>query len=84
MTGGYQTSCGDHFVRYIKVRSLCCTPETNIILYVSCTFIEKNFTLQNEKEKKKIGKFGNQKFQHFGCKENEINMVRFCKVKIGM
>ena len=29
--------CGDLFIMYINVKSLCCTPETNIILYVSYT-----------------------------------------------
>lgn len=26
-------SCGGHFLRYINVESLRCTPETNMILY---------------------------------------------------
>ena len=27
---------GDRFVSYVNVYALGCTPETNIILYVSC------------------------------------------------
>lgn len=30
----------------------------------------------------RIGEFGNQKSQHFKCKENGIEMVGFCNVKI--
>ena len=30
-----QTHCGEHFKIYTNVKSLCCTPETNIILYVN-------------------------------------------------
>ena len=32
---GYYTYPGDEFVMYINVKSLCCTSETNIILYVN-------------------------------------------------
>ena len=32
------TYCGDHFIMYIKVESLCHTLETNIILYVSYVY----------------------------------------------
>ena len=28
---------GNHIIRYINIKSLCCTPETNIILYVNYT-----------------------------------------------
>lgn len=31
---GYYAYVGDHFVRYVYVESLCCAPETNIILYI--------------------------------------------------
>ena len=27
---------GDHFLRYVSDYFLCCTPETNTILYVNC------------------------------------------------
>ena len=40
VTDGYQTY-SDQFVMYINVESLCCTPETNIILYVNYTSIKK-------------------------------------------
>lgn len=26
---GNYTSCGEHFIMYINVKSLCCIPETN-------------------------------------------------------
>ena len=37
-TDGYYTYSGDHFVMYLNVESLCCKPETNIILYVNYYF----------------------------------------------
>ena len=40
VTHGYQTYCGDQFIRYINVESLCCTPEINIILYLTYTSIK--------------------------------------------
>ena len=40
------------FLRYINVKSLCCTPETNIILYVNYALIKKRFTFQNKKKNK--------------------------------
>ena len=45
---GYQTYSGDQFVIYINAESLCCIPETNIVLYVNYTSVKKN------KMKKKI------------------------------
>ena len=36
-----QTYCGDYFTIYTNIESSCCTPETNIILYVNGTYIEK-------------------------------------------
>ena len=36
-----QTYCGDHFAIYRNIESLCCTPETNIILYINYTSIKK-------------------------------------------
>ena len=39
---GYWT-CGDHFVMYLIVRSLCCTPETNLILYINYISIKNIF-----------------------------------------
>ena len=38
-TDGYWTYCGDHFIMYINVKSLCSTPEINIILYFNYTLI---------------------------------------------
>ena len=36
LQGGVLTTCicGDHFTMYTNIKSLCCTPETNIVLYV--------------------------------------------------
>ena len=36
-----QTYCGDHFAIYSYVESLCCTSETNIMLYVNYISIKK-------------------------------------------
>lgn len=41
MSNGNCTYCGEHFVRYIIVKSLCCTSETTIILYAKYTLIKK-------------------------------------------
>ena len=35
---------------YKNIKSLCCTPKTNIILYVNYTLIKKNFNLKTKKE----------------------------------
>ena len=35
-----QTYGGDHFSIYTKTDSSCCTPETNIMLYINCTSIQ--------------------------------------------
>ena len=32
-----QTYCDDHFKIYINIELLCCTPETNTMLYVNYT-----------------------------------------------
>ena len=43
-----ETYCGDHFAIYTNIKSLCCTPETNIMLYVNYTSIDR---LINREEK---------------------------------
>ena len=40
VTDGNQTFCGDHFAVYPNTESLCCTPETNIMLYANYTSIK--------------------------------------------
>ena len=45
VTDGQQTSHGDQFVIYIKVQSLCCTPETNTILYLNYTLMHKSYNV---------------------------------------
>ena len=56
-TGGYYTYSGDHFVMYLHVESLCCTPETNTILYVNYYFNKRKrrakISLKYKKKKKK-------------------------------
>ena len=37
VTDGNETHGGDHCVRYRSIESLCCVPETNIVLYVNYT-----------------------------------------------
>ena len=46
VTDGNYTYQGEHFIIYINVKSLCCTPETNIILYANCTKIEKKINIK--------------------------------------
>ena len=41
MTDGDYTYHDEHRIIYINVKSLCCTPETNIILYVNYTLINQ-------------------------------------------
>ena len=41
VTDGNYTYCDKHFMMYIIVKSLCCTPETNIIFFISHTSIKK-------------------------------------------
>ena len=36
-----QTYCGDQLTTYTNIEPLRCTPETNIMLYVSCTSMKK-------------------------------------------
>ena len=40
VTEGNYTYCSEHFVMYAIVESLCCTSETNIILYGTYTSIK--------------------------------------------
>lgn len=58
----YQTYC-DHIVRNINVKSLCCLPKTNIMLYVSYTLIKKRkgveIKIHRLKKKKKEDPFKN-------------------------
>lgn len=35
VTDGYLTYCGDHFIKYVNVKSLCCAHETNIACQLS-------------------------------------------------
>ena len=35
--GGNWSYSGDHFVTYKNIKSICCIPESNIILYVIIT-----------------------------------------------
>ena len=42
MMGIKEDTCDKHPVMYGRVESLCCTPETNITLYVNYTGV-KNF-----------------------------------------
>ena len=36
----YWSYCGDHFIMYKNTEALCCTSETNIILYVNYNSIK--------------------------------------------
>lgn len=40
VTHGYETYCGDHFIRYIIVKSLSYITEINIILFVRYNFFK--------------------------------------------
>ena len=35
VTNGNYAYYGEHFVMYRIVKSLCCTPETNVVLYLT-------------------------------------------------
>ena len=53
---------GDHFTIYTSIESLCCTPETNIMLYVNYSSIrtnkQKNPTKQNKNNDNLSGREG--------------------------
>ena len=38
---GNWSYCSDHFIMYKNIESLCCIPETKIILYVDYNSIKK-------------------------------------------
>ena len=40
VTGVSQTYCGEYFATYTNIESLCCTPETYIMLYVNYVSIK--------------------------------------------
>ena len=42
VTVGNYAYHGGHFLIVLNVKSLCCTPETNVLLYVDYTLIFKN------------------------------------------
>ena len=46
-------SVGDHFTIYTNIKSLYCTLETNIMLYVSCTSIIKRVFRKRGSNKRK-------------------------------
>lgn len=46
---GNQTDCSDHCALYASNQSLCCTSETNIVLYVNYFSIKTRFFLEEEK-----------------------------------
>ena len=37
VTDGNQSYCGDHFEMYRNIKSLCCTPATNVVLQIIYT-----------------------------------------------
>lgn len=39
-----QTFCGDYFAMYTNIKSVCCTPKTNIMLYINYISIKKSQT----------------------------------------
>ena len=41
MVAGGDYTCGEHQVMHKTVKSTCCTPETNVTLYVNYTSIKK-------------------------------------------
>lgn len=47
---GFQTSCGEHFIMYTDVKSLCSTPKPYIILYVNYITIKNIFKEMKEEK----------------------------------
>ena len=41
---GYQLTYCDHFTIYTNIKSLCCTPETNTMLYIIIPFLKRWFS----------------------------------------
>ena len=48
---GDWTYCGNHFTTYTGVESLCCTPETKLMLHV-------NYIIKKKKEKNATWRWG--------------------------
>ena len=51
-----QAYCGDHFTIYTNIKSLCCTPETNIMQYVNYISILKKIGREAERGLKEKSK----------------------------
>ena len=43
-----QTYCGDHIAIYTNIKSLCCIPTTNIMLYFKLYLNKKSWMLNGE------------------------------------
>lgn len=48
VTDTNETYCGDHSQMYTNMESLCCTPETNTMFYVSYTTVFKKCGVMTE------------------------------------
>ena len=77
VTDGKKTYCGGHFAICANIESVCCTPETNIVLYVN--YINKKVTLfsihtfvffQNGNDKPNVLIFSKRNFQSTKIKRN--------------
>ena len=54
-TNGNQTNCGDHFVMYRNIKSLCCVPGTTIVLQVNYTSkTNKQANIQTHRKRDQI------------------------------
>ena len=63
--GGNWSYSGDHFVTYKNIKSICCIPESNIILYVN---ILKFLKIDPNNTRK-------QKIMGGGTKNSEVTVI---------
>lgn len=66
------TYCGEYCVMYRIVKSLCCTPETNITLYFNYTSIKKMF-----REEREMPTNGDNR-----TKSKLIDALQFCSTSV--
>ena len=69
----FNRHCGDHFIIYIIIKSLCCTPETDTVLYVNYSSIKKkktNSSLGNTPEREEMNTLMTIKVHFAGFERN--------------
>ena len=71
MVTGSDYTCGEHWVMYRIVRSLCCAPKTSIPLYVNYTSI-----IKIKKKWRKIIRWYDKKCERIHRRDQESELSR--------